>query len=233
MKKVCLILTLLLTISSLVSGQNERKTKVYLGGGIALPQGPDDFKNYFNIGLVTGGGIGFSLSQNATLVLSFGYGSFGADEAKFKSYFETITNLGFGLYGVSGGNFSNFSVTSTSGLQLEGRINLRLISSPNPVLPYLYGGLGYSSFTQPEITYTYNIPSQWIGYYTYVPAQTLSGTKKFGEDESAFSTSVGLGFEFPFSSSISLLLESGYTIAFTKDENTSFIPFKANISIGF
>jgi len=55
--KLAIIQFSCLIMSSFAWGQSTTKTDLYLGGGIAIPAGPQSFTDYWNMGFNAGDGI--------------------------------------------------------------------------------------------------------------------------------------------------------------------------------
>ena len=193
------------------SSQDASKADLYIAGGLALPSGPEDFRDNWNLGLNLGGGIGFSLSSAVSIAFSGEYAFFPIDET------EMLKKAGASGTGVSvtidGGTLSI--------LTLAGNVKLLLIPTPGSTAPYFVAGAGFFSLSASDA----RISASYLG-------SSSSVTVKF-DNESAFYASVGAGMDIPMNEKTSVFFEGRYSIGFTKGENTSYIPIKAGIRIGF
>ncbi len=95
MRRVTSILLLLMVPVMLISADRDPGTMaVGIHGGIALPQGPEFFKENFNNGIGFGGEFRYNINQTTALGLSYTMLAFKADADKFKSMYES-TYMGF------------------------------------------------------------------------------------------------------------------------------------------
>ncbi len=62
-KSICFISILFLLLVSTVAFPQQKSYEIMLGGGIAVPLSPDEFKDGWNMGFNGIGGIGFFLSS--------------------------------------------------------------------------------------------------------------------------------------------------------------------------
>jgi len=208
MRILTLTFLAIVAITSMAWSQTDKKTDLYLGGGIAFPAGPEEFTDYWKMGFTAGGGIGFSLTPAASLVLTVGYGAFPLNES------EILRLAGVPSYvntSIDGG--------TASALDFAGNIKLSLNPTPNTVTPYLVVGAGYFSLSFSDA----KISASYMG-------NSASETLKF-DTESAFSTSFGAGIDIPAGETTSIFVEGRYSIAFTKGENTSYVPLRAGARI--
>lgn len=204
----CTLLAIIV-IGSIASSQTDKKTDLYLGGGIAFPAGPQEFRDNWNMGFLAIGGIGFSLTPAASLVLTVGYGAFPLDESEI-------------LKGAGVPSYVNTSIDggTASGLDLAGNIKLSLQPrGGSTVTPYIVAGAGYFSLSFSDV----KVSASYMG-------SSASQTMKF-DTESAFSTSFGAGIDIPAGETTSIFVEARYAIAFTENDNTSYVPFRAGLRI--
>ena len=208
MRMLTCILLAIIVIASMASSQTDKKTDLYLGVGIALPAGPQEFRDYWNMGFLASGGIGFSLTPAASLVLTVGYGAFPLNESEILK-----------ISGVPSYVTASIDGGTASGLDLAGNVKLSLMTAPNTVTPYLVVGAGYFSLSFSDV----KVSASYMG-------SSASQTMKF-DTESAFSTSFGAGIDIPAGETTSIFVEARYSIAFTKNDNTSYVPFRAGVRI--
>lgn len=182
--------------------QTEKTTDIFFNGGLSFPSKPKSFSDYWKMGFNFGGGISFPLSGSISLVGSIDYNTFSFDE---DSFLKSLGYSGTGL-SVTGGSASIFTIM--------GNVKVSMNTTPNSVAPYIIGGLGFFSISTADATVAY------MGERATVD----------GDSESAFSLLIGSGIEIPAGIS-TLFIEGKYSIGFTKNESTSFIPLKVGIKL--
>lgn len=182
--------------------QTEKSTAIFFDSGLSFPSKPKSFSDYWKMGFNFGVGISFPLSGSISLIGSIDYNTFSFDEDNFlKSNGFTGTGLS-----VTGSSASIFTIM--------GNVKVLLNSTPNTASPYITGGLGLFSVSTSDATLAYQ-------------GQTVTVD---GDSESAFSLLIGAGIEIPAGTSI-FFIEGKYSIGFTKNESTSYIPIKIGIRL--
>jgi hypothetical protein len=208
MRVLTFTLLVIIAITSMAWSQTDKKTDLYLGAGITFPAGPQEFTDYWKMGFNAGGGIGFSLTPAASLIFTVGYAAFPLNES------EILKKAGVPSYvnaSIDGG--------TASALDLAGNIKLSLNPAPNRVAAYIVAGAGYFSLSFSDV----KVSASYMGY-------SASETLTF-DSESAFSTSFGAGIDIPAGETTSIFIEGRYSIAFTKGDNTSYVPLRAGVRI--
>lgn len=204
MRNLTFILLAIIALTSIASSQ----PALYLGGGIAFPAGPKSFTDSWKMGYNVSGGIGFSISPAASWILSVGYASFPVDVAGITAQ-----------AGIPSGATVSVDGGTVSGLDVSGTFKFSLM--PKGVSPYLVVGAGYFNLSMSDAT----VKATYQGRSASI---TVSSSSK-----SAFSASGGAGIDVPVSAKISIFVEGRYFIAFHSDENTSYVPLRAGVRIGF
>lgn len=178
-------------------------------GGLNLPQGPDEFKDYFKSGIGFGAEFKYNINEKMSFVGSFAYLPFNYNEDKME---EDIMELVGGeediQINIEGGGIKYNAIQA----------NLLLyLSQPEASTGfYLTGGGGYymgKSETPDKVELTY-------------AGETIDITDMMeGEEESENDLGVnfGAGLELAMGTSMSLFVEGKYHIVFTEDESTKFI----------
>ena len=204
MRRLALSLLTIIAVTSVAWSQPE----LYLGGGIAFPTGPQDFTDGWKMGYNAGGGIGFSISPAVSYILSVGYASFPFDVSGINA-----------RYGIPSGATVSVDGGSVSGLDVLGDFKFSLM--PKGVSLYLIAGVGYFNLSMSDATVK-------VSYQGRSISTTVSSDSK-----SAFCASGGAGIDVPVNGKIGIFVEGRYFIAFTSGGNTSYVPVRAGVRIGF
>ena len=201
MKRIIFSLFLLSVAIANASAQGTNKPEFYANSGISFPTGPDEFTDYWRMGFNFGGGIGYSVSPNLTLVGYFDFNNFRFDDDKF------LRDYGFSGYGIS------ISGGEASIITLSGNLKATLQTSPSSLHPYFCGGIGFFKFSIGDVT-------------VYEPGGSATAE---GDSESAFSVLFGAGIDFVIGKRMDLFIEGKYAIGFTEDGSTQMFPIKLGI----
>jgi Outer membrane protein beta-barrel domain len=204
MRKLTLTLLTLIAIASMAWSQPE----LYLGGGVAFPVNPSTFKDIYKMGYNGTGGIGFKFAPGLSVIFTASYSSFPIDQSGI------ITKAGIPA-GVS------VSVDGGTITALDFAGNIKYSFMPKGTSLYVVASAGYLSMSASDIT---------------IKVTSGGNTQTFTEKpntESAFSTSIGAGVDFPVSAKLGIFVEGRYAIAFTSGESTSYVPVKAGVRIRF
>jgi len=197
--KLLIVVALIATFVAPAAFAQRAPGSISLGGfgGVGMPQGPKEFKDYFKTSIGFGGELKYNMNETTSLGLSFTYMPFKINEDKMKEDFTAEMGDVPGLT-LSGG---------------ESKIN---IISAN-VIKY---------FTQPDASTGFYL-TLGGGYYMHsmgdlkVSAQGESETIK-GDDlakaENKFGVNGGLGLEFNAGEKLAVFVEGKYHYIFTKEE---------------
>ncbi|MBI5216518.1 MAG: outer membrane beta-barrel protein [Ignavibacteriae bacterium] len=161
-----------------------------IGGGIAYPYIPQEFKNQSKQGIDIHGGLGAMLKTGdvgySALYLTLGYNSFDANNDEIlKSYNKNATDWIPG-----GGSVKIFNVH----LNYKGTF-----STERTIAPYFLLGVGWNSFKQNEIT-LWDIVAD-----TVMPVPENSRTD--------FSWNLGIGVDVPLGDVLAIYVEGKYILA--------------------
>ncbi len=204
MRKLTLTLLTIIAIASVAWSQPE----LYLGGGVAFPVGPSTFKDIWKMGYNGTGGIGFTFAPGLSVIFTASYSSFPIDQSGI------ITKAGIPA-GVS------VSVDGGTITALDFAGNIKYSFMPKGTSLYVVASAGYFSMSASDIT---------------IKVSSGGSSQNFTEKpdaESAFSTSIGAGVDFPVGAKLGIFVEGRYFIAFTSGGNTSYVPVRAGVRIGF
>lgn len=176
-------------------------------GGLSLPQGPDEFKDYFKSGIGFGAEFKYNINEKMSLVGSFASLPFKFNEDKMAEEVAGVVGDEIEV-NIEGGGLKYNVIQANL---------LMYLSQPEASTGfYLTGGGGYymgksQNPDKVEITYM---------------GQTLDITDMLeGEEESENDLGVnfGAGLELAMGTSMNLFVEGKYHIVFTEDESTKFI----------
>jgi len=169
--------------------------------GLAMPQTPNDFKDYWNKG------VNFSFEQVTKLQEGFhigfevAYSVFALDEAKLKDDFGGSDDIR-----ISGGDVSIFT--------LMVRFKSEILPPPEPSF-YVHLGFGFYTLSASDVTIS--DPYRREKYYL--------------SSENAFAINPGIGILIPIQNSrANFCIEGSYQIAFTESDITSHIPIKVGLA---
>ncbi len=204
MRKLTLTLLTLIAIASVAWSQPE----LYLGGGVAFPTGPSTFKDNWKMGYNGTGGIGFTFAPGLSVIFTASYSTFPIDESGIIS-----------KAGIPAGVSVSVDGGTITALDFAG--NIKYSFMPKGTSLYVVAGAGYLSMSASDIT---------IKVTSGTTSQTFTVKPN---TESAFSTSIGAGVDFPVGAKLGIFVEGRYAIAFTSGESTSYVPVKAGVRIGF
>jgi opacity protein-like surface antigen len=217
MHKLVLTLLTILVFTSAALSQSENKIDLYLGSGASIPSGPNEFSDNWKMGYNIGGGIGYSLTNSVSIILSAEYSSMQLDNANMLRSFDIP-------YGAS----ASIEGGTASCLAIAGNLKFLLPKTLVSVTPYVIAGLGYFNLSFSDI----NCKASYTEYsysYSYSYSYTVTLTT---DSRSAFSTSIGAGMDIPAGETMVVFLEARYFIAFTESDNTNIVPIRAGIKVG-
>ncbi|MBD3383878.1 outer membrane beta-barrel protein [candidate division KSB1 bacterium] len=174
----------------------------FINGGMAMPMGPDEFKDYWKTGFNVGGGAEFAFGPNMKLVGTVDYTSFGINED------ELLDEFAMGVSGISvdGGSLSSIAVLAN--------VKFSIAPPMSPISPYLIGGAGMFFLSGGEADIKYQ-------------GMTMSTIES--ETDNYFGVGVGAGVDLTISPNMSLFIEGKYNIAFAEEDNMSYLPIKAGL----
>ncbi len=213
---VWVVVLAFLLLASQSFAQYSRRNQIELYGGAAFPMAPDEFKDYYKVGLSVHGQ--YVMFPSPTFGISFGaaYETFSFDEDQFMDDFGREMGYIFEYYGLA--YSEDYLTIEGSASIVELGIGLRpYLSSPENSTQFFLFGMGTYNLLTTETTVGIEIP----GYGSSEESDT-------GEDD-YFGVAAGAGFELPFGSSMNLIIQGLYRFIFTEDEATSFIGATAGL----
>lgn len=206
---------LIIFASTLVFARTPGSYSIGGFGGLSLPQGPDEFKDYFKSGIGFGAEVKYNLNEKTSLVGSFASIPFKFNEDKMA---EDIAEwVGDEIeVNIEGGGFKVNAIQADL---------LYYLSQPEASTGlYITGGGGY------YMSKTQNPDKVEITYL----GETIDITEEFeGEEETENDLGVnfGAGLELAMGTSINLFVEGKYHIVFTEDESTKFITLMGGLRL--
>jgi opacity protein-like surface antigen len=195
MKKLILLFVVLMVTSNLIA---QTKTSVLLNTGLSIPSSGEYFSEYWSTSYNFGAGIEFQLNPQLSLLGYIDYNNYSFDIQKAKDKLRT-TDQG------EGGSVTMFILSAD--------VKYFIIDVTHNIMPYLLGGLGYSSVSTSDFTRRRN-----DGRFRY----TISG-----ESIGVFSVNFGLGAQYAVAPNISIFADARYVLGFT-DSNILNFTFNDN-----
>lgn len=176
--------------------QNETNSYFDIGGGLAVPQNPDEVKDYWKNGFCGGVGFGFEVMP----ILSIGIvGEFN----RFMTDDENVTDLARQEFGeqIDGVVVDGGELETAAGWAIA---RLNILPMETGFNPYGVAGLGYAYYKVNEITATYQDEI----------------VKSESKDNSGLSLAFGGGVELRFNPKFALFGEFKYVIVFANEDDT-------------
>lgn len=216
LRSVCLALALLLVFGA-SPAEAQLSPKVYLHAGGVIPQGGEQFSDFYRFGPHVGGGVGLALPGNVEIILAGRYYNFPADE---DGIFQFLQSEQPPL------NRSDFTVNASGASMLAGELNVKFYSALVPgVNFYFAGGVG---LYQRDL-YDANV------FQTTDPTNNRDFSADSQADEEInFGVNFGLGVSTAVTPAISVYLEPHYTLVFSSTEDdVFFFPIQIGTSYSF
>jgi hypothetical protein len=210
MKRVVLAVALMFILT--IGANAGVKPAAYLGIGLGMPMGPDEFKDFQKMGLNFNGGVGFEVSPMFEIVGKLAYNTFPLDDDAIIEELEA--EFGEDLTGLTldGGTLNAFEFGADVKLLIPTGGDGMAFS------PYIVAGGGMTSLSYSDLTATY---------------EGESATLPVDESTTDFSINFGAGFTYMFSAKIGMFLDARYVMIMTEGDTGTFIPFRGGIKIGF
>ena len=208
MKRFTVLLTLLIGMA--ISAQAQPRPTFYAHTGISVPTFSSSFKDFYQSGLLFGGGVGLTLSQRTEVTLSGQFSRNKLDQNRLLDEFATfdVTDIA-----VDGGRYTWF------GLAADFKYNIYRRSRGGP-----YGLIGVGLFNSSADD--------------LVIIEPEGPTTRLGTDEVVFGLNGGIGFYIPVSPALRLVVEPRYTLLltndqllFTTDQTRHFLQVRAGVAL--
>ncbi len=230
-KTATLVLVLLLCANSLWAQSRRNQTEVYAGA--AFPMSPDDFKDFYKIGL--SGNVQYVLfpSPRVGIPIFVGYEGFTVDaDAISASFSQQLTGLP--IYDQNTG--AQIGQVSGASLQTEG--SARAIKLGAGVRPYLTAPEAPTQFflfanaTFNFLTTKTTLGGGAVTYNNFLTGGTetlnitkddlnsILGQSEWKDDVNKLGLGGGLGVEIPAGESVNLIFQGLFNIIFSASEGT-------------
>jgi hypothetical protein len=180
--------------------------------GLSIPAAPPELPDFWNPGVSLGGGVGLRLSSFWEIATNVHYQRFPADE---RAQIDGLLLSGPGgvlpIASIDGRD-AEATVILTEVRVHPGRVGSR-------VDPFLAFGAGYFQISTTDATVTPE-PSSGVGPITII-----------GDSDTALAAAVGGGVQLRVGTGWRVVLDSIYTIGFTEQSSTEFIPLRVGIAV--
>jgi hypothetical protein len=185
---------------------------VYFSGGISLPNDPPELIEFWDMGLGLEAAWGFRLSPLWEMLAAFSWQRFPADEA------AQIDDL---LLSGPGGTLEIESLDGRDASAMTATIEMRfhVPTEGGAVLPYLSFGWGLFSIATSDAVVT--------------PADSgIDPVVVLGESDSALGVTIGGGLQLPVGGGTRIVLDCAYTVGFTDEISTQYLPVRLGLGFG-
>ncbi len=205
MRKIHMIVIIIILSAANLSGQDlTRNAAFFVDFGMAGSLAPESFDDTWGAGTTVGFEIGYKASARIIPGIFVDFNKFNLlDEKVLKE--AGLEGTGIGLMG------GDAKITAFG-------FNARFYVSPrtNEARPYFMIGIGLVKITGSDVYATYrgnNLKiAEWVG------------------DETANMLSFGIGLDIYLSKAISLFADFKYSIAYTDNKNTKFLPVRIGLA---
>lgn len=205
MKKALLVFAAVVLCASMAMAQSQAKPVIYLGGGLSMPLGPTEFKDYWKMGFGFGGGVGVSVGPQIELIGKVSYNMHSFDSDKLLSDLEAEGEDVTGVT-IDGGDIkilafgADFKYIFTAGEEAKFK-------------PFMIAGLGMANLKYTDVT---------------VSDETLEITIPSGST-TEFALSGGAGFDYMFSPKAGFWFDARLATVLTEGETTTYLPFQVGL----
>ncbi|MFZ0390306.1 MAG: hypothetical protein WAN36_07575 [Calditrichia bacterium] len=238
MKKfmVVLLITVFCLSATQAFGQFARKNQVEVFAGASFPMSPDEFKDFYKMGLSLNAQYVIFVSPRIGIPIFAGYERFTVDnDAISDMYKDELVGMAF-----YDGNGNYWEVTdasvdtkgSASAFKFGAGIRPYLTPPEASTQIFLFGRASYNllkvkqEFDGAEVTVEDMFGNQDM---INISPSDLGGEADFSSDENKFGVGFGAGLEIPAGESFNMIFQGMYNIIFTDEDNTSFIGVTAGI----
>jgi hypothetical protein len=226
---------LVLVATSQVFAQGRRgQFEIYAGAGI--PLSPDEFKDYFKLGLSLNAQYVFFPAHQVGIPIFAGYERFTVDKTAISDLFSSML-VGQYVYDDFGNLYqitdaSVDSKGSASVFRFGAGVRPYLTSPESSTQFFLFGNASYNllkqklEFTKASLTAEDEFGNTLQGE---VSGSDLGDAATSESDENKFGIAVGAGIEIPAGSSLNLIFQGLYNMIFTEEKSSSFIGVTAGL----
>jgi hypothetical protein len=204
-------LSALLLLSVLVSALpawSQVTPVLYVSGGSAFPQGPDQFQSFYTTGVHLSAGAGVQVTPDVEFIVAVRHSRFRLDES---GVVEGLQQVGFT---VEPGNISGSTSTAT-GADLNAKFS-------TPLTPrtrfYFSGGGGMYRRSVFDVTLGPN--EQPIGDLQGAPSEA---------SETSLSLNFGMGLQYALNRDALLFFEPRYRLLFADSSDLFYLPVQAGL----
>ncbi|MEE9553797.1 MAG: outer membrane beta-barrel protein [candidate division Zixibacteria bacterium] len=205
MRKIIItVIIMSVMISNVYSQGAERKIAFYANSGISGPLGPQGFKDGWGAGVTFGFAAGYKTTSKLILGIYADFNSFNFRDEKL---INDAGLQGYGI-GIEGGKSRITSYGFNARYYLDAR--------KKEARPYLVFNIGGINLTGSDIYVSYAgntfLLAEWVG------------------NETAMAVALGAGLEVYLSPKISLFADAKFSLAYTDEENTKYLPVRIGLS---
>ncbi|MBN2369679.1 MAG: outer membrane beta-barrel protein [Vicinamibacteria bacterium] len=211
-----IILAMVLVSGTVLAHGNERASEAWIGGGLAMPQRPDTFKDYAKVGFGLEGGVGYKISPRLIIGVSAEYNRFSPDMATLEAealHFVDVTTFDVSV-DINGGNASIVGASAYT----------RLLLASQGAQPYVVARAGLARYKTSDATVRYTVE--------YLGLTTSDSVTLDGGSETALKIVAGAGVDVPVGETSKLFFEAAYNFGFTEEESTGHISVRAGLRFG-
>lgn len=233
--RIFVLALLVLVVTSQIFAQGRRpQFELYAGAGI--PLAPDEFKDYFKLGLSLNAQYVFFPSHQIGIPVFAGYERFTVDKTAISDLFSSflvgqfITDEFGNFYQITDASVD--SKGSASVIRFGAGVRPYLTKPESSTQFFLFGNASYNllksklEFTKASLTAVDEFGNTLQGE---VSGSDLGEASTAEGDENKFGIAVGAGFEVPAGSSLNLIFQGLYNMIFTEENSTSFIGVTAGL----
>ena len=178
--------------------------------GAAFPVAPPEFPDLWKVGWTVGGGVAVILSPRWEVATTAHFQHFGADEA---AHVDALLLSGPG--GVS--EIASLDGHDARTLSLTSEMRFHFRAADDPVAPFLSFGAGYFQISTTDAV--------------VVPVDPSLATVPIpGDTDSALAATVGGGVRLRANDTLRVEVRSAYTIGFTEQSSTEYLPLRVGLA---
>ncbi len=230
---VLLLLVSLIFVSTQTDAQISRKPQIEIYMGANFPISPEEFKDYFSVGLSLNAQYVLFPSPRLGIPIFFGYEKFTVNTDKINTdYKDNVTPVLETYLMYMGYQLTNFDVESegsASSIRIGVGIRPYLTPPEAETQIFLFGNATFNILkTKLEATGGSASYDDLLTGTPYIEELSPSLLAELGfpeqkTDENKFGLGGGVGLEIPFGEQFNVILQALMNIIFTEDENTVFL----------
>lgn len=234
---LCVVMALLLALmASQALAQTARRGQVELYAGAGFPLSPDEFKDYFKIGLSGNVQYVFFPSPNLGIPIFVGYERFTVDTDAISDLYADQIRAELAGTGVDLVSADFTSEGNASALKLGIGVRPYLTKPEAPTQFFLFGS-GTFNLLKAEQKFnggSYTLRDLFTGQqatFNITPQDFRDAgvEPEIKGEEEKFGLAGGAGIEIPAGESINLIFQGLFNIIFTTDQSTTFLGVTAGV----